>query len=88
MIVANDPPPDERTPIGDLEKPRPRTAVIARVNVHEAVFVTVWGFDGEVEPELIGAADARKDLELVTRAGTEARLWTFPARGAVEMEEW
>lgn len=44
LILADDPPPDQRTPIGDRAKPEPRATVILRAKARAARFLSVWSF--------------------------------------------
>lgn len=85
LIIAKDPPPDERTPIGDFEKPAPRTAWIVRARAKSALFVSVWSFGGAVESLLeSGAADA--DVMISTRTHNATARWRVPRAGEVNRE--
>ena len=85
LIVAKDPPPDERTPIGDYSKPEPRAAWIVRARAKSALFVSVWSFSGPIESALeCGAADT--DVVIATRASDTAARWRVPRSGAVVCE--
>lgn len=84
LVLAQDPPPDDLTPIGDLSRPQPRTAILARTRAAAALFVSVWSFAGPVEAQL-AAAEAGGDVILTTRQRGQAQRWTLPLRGTVQL---
>lgn len=79
VILAGDPAinPDSET-LGEIGKPGPRTAIIARVTARTALFAALWSFgpDRLSLDNLDGAADT--DLCLVTRGTTGAHRWYVP----------
>jgi hypothetical protein len=83
LLIAKDPLPDKRTPIGDLIPPLPRTTMIARTRATKALFVAVWSFNGQpLAPELEkGAAD--QDIRLTVRCADRVVHWRFPQDGKI-----
>jgi len=78
LIVARDPEPDDRTPIGDREKPGPRTALIVRSRGKQALFVSVWHFTPGSAPavRVRGATDS--DVSVFIGTGRRQDRWRFP----------
>ncbi len=78
LVLARDPLPDKRTPIGDSLPPLPRTTIMVRTRAAQALFLSVWNFDGrQLAPELeSGTADA--DIRLRVRRAGGAERWVFP----------
>jgi hypothetical protein len=78
-ILASDPVPDGRTPIGEFEKPQPRTTLIRRVHGKTAVFLAVWNFNPRrplrLQAPRINPAGLQLNLGLSRGPGTR---WFFP----------
>jgi hypothetical protein len=86
LILANDPPVDSRRPIGDTEKPQPRTCVMVRSRSKAALFVSLWSFGGTNPPRCTaveGAGDADVSVAVQVDGGTQR--WSLPARGDVSL---
>ena len=77
LIVARDPLPDDLTPIGDREKPGPRTAVIVRAKAAKVLFLSVWHFDGKT-PTVHATGTADTDVDLLIGKGRNQARWRFP----------
>lgn len=78
LLIAKDPVPDKRTPIGDIIPPLPRTTIMVRTRATKALFLSVWSFDGRaLTPELESGA-AEGDLRLTVRRADSTDHWEFP----------
>lgn len=86
LIVARDPVPDRRTPIGDREAPQPRSAVIVRTRAAEAVFVSVWSLTGEPVDAQLESASPGGEVTLTTHGTRAAWRWRVPVLGKVSRE--
>jgi hypothetical protein len=84
IIVANDPPPDGLTPIGDTHAPEPRQALIVRNQTRACVFVSAWQFGASAAAPTLVSSDARGDVVLDIPEAGSARRWHFYGEGGVE----
>lgn len=86
LIVAADPRPDNRRPIGDAQKPEPRTCLMVRSKAASAVFVSLWSF-GEATlsrcTEVVG--DAAGDIMVQVLNAGRAQRWSLPLAGDVSL---
>lgn len=84
VVLANDPLPDERTPIGEFEKPQPRTTLICRAREKAAVFFAVWNFNPRNPLQLKAPriTPAEIQLNLGSSRGAITR-WSFPTSGPI-----
>lgn len=83
LILANDPIPDERTPIGEFEKPQPRTALIRRTRAKSALFIAVWNFAAHIPLRIQVPRLTASGLHLTVDGRHRGRdPWFFPQTGA------
>jgi len=78
LILARDPEPDQRRPIGDAHLPESLTAVIVRGHGEAGLFVSIWGV-GERSSDLVavtGSAETDVTVEISSHGETET--WCLP----------
>ena len=84
VILANDPLPDDLTPIGEFGKNPPRTTLIRRAREKSAVFLAVWNFNPRNPLQLNAPriTPTEIQLDLATPRGATTR-WSFPNSGPI-----
>lgn len=85
LLLAQDPELDERTPMGDLVKPQPRTCVLVRTRASSALFVSLWSFaPAAVEPLAVQGA-AGTDVAVALQSNSRRQHWLLPFQGPVTL---
>ncbi len=84
LVMARDPEPDSRRPIGDRSVPEPRTSLIVRTETDSALFVSIWSFN-DSPPKgggITGSASEDVTVEVDTKSQTER--WLLPMAGDIQ----
>lgn len=83
LILARDPEPDRRKPVGDDALPQPRTSLIVRTQASEALFVSLWsvGLTAVEGGEVQGSAGG--NIVIAVKCNGQTHRWSLPMSGIV-----
>jgi hypothetical protein len=83
LILARDPEPDGRAPIGDLIPPQPRTSLLVRTRTASALFVSIWSFGADTAEGGTVQGTADQDVIVGVSHHGQIQRWLLPMHGDV-----